>query len=259
MCLYFAHTNGNTFILVDALHCPLEEVDLKALLATLVKENRDDALILTDKQVQGDLLIATMQVLGQDGVFAEFCGNGSLAAAAFLFTSYPQFQCFALRTPHGLHPLYSHGTGIYSIVLPLPSTQINPLFIADAGAFFKEEGWTYVEMLEPHLVMHTQCSEEDLLEQGKRLNALCSIFPKGINLNVYSFTEEGDCHVKTYERGVQRLTAACGTGSIACVVASHIKTKMRVVTRDGSVEVTVYPHGIELKGIPIIEKLFLNK
>ncbi|MEN9343860.1 MAG: hypothetical protein RLZZ453_647 [Chlamydiota bacterium] len=248
---HLANTNSNTFILVDALDTKLNSEAFQKIHAYLIQENRDDALILTDKEEQGSFLIATMRVLGQDNTFAEFCGNGALACGAYLFKYHPRFTRFSLKTAQGLHPLLSCGEGIYSITLPLPSRKINPLFIADNGALCHKENLAYVEVIEPHLVIEGNYTEEELLKKGRELNTLKSIFPRGINLNAYHINQEGICYVKTYERGVQRLTAACGTGSIACAFALGCR-ETKISTQGGCLEVKLHPHGVELKGSPTL-------
>ncbi|MBS0652873.1 MAG: hypothetical protein JSR39_05010 [Verrucomicrobia bacterium] len=210
----------------------------------LQNEDRDDALILVEDRRQGEDLYARMVVLGLDRNLGEFCGNGSRACAAYLFAKYPHFKKFFLVTPFGVHPLKKWGDGTYSIKLPLPSFEINLKFIAAPEVF----GMQYVEVIEPHLVIQADLDDEELFLLGKKLNQHKEIFPLGINVNAWHVIGDHHLHVKTYERGVQRLTKSCGTGSIACAASFLKQGRLKVSTPGGDLEIAIENDGVLLKG-----------
>lgn len=249
MSYYLAGACQNTFILFDCLHLPMvDDAFLSQAHRHLIEEGRDDALILMDGKVIGEALYSRMLVLGADGALAEFCGNGSRACASYLFDRYRFIDKFFLVTPAGAYPLLKHDGGIYSISLPLPRFECNDKFIADQELFKKRYEYSYVEMLEPHLLVHKEMSDEELLSLGRELNGCKELFPLGINVNAWHVLEEDKLYVKTYERGVQRLTRSCGTGSISCAAFYKAKGSVQVSTPGGDLEIVIREDGIKLNG-----------
>lgn len=248
MKYYLAEACKNTFILFDYLNSPIEDANFffKAR-QCLEKENRDDALILTNSIIEDGSFHARMMVLGLDGNFGEFCGNGSRACAAYLFEKYPHAQTFYLDTYLGSHPLQKHSGDSYSIKLPTANFKVNPKFVTDEN-FIEHYGLNYVEMIEPHLIIEKDLNDDQLFSLGRELNSQKNIFPLGINVNAWHILDNGTLHVKTYERGVQRLTQSCGTGSISC--ASYYKKygTVSVVTPGGPLKITLNQNFVELQG-----------
>jgi diaminopimelate epimerase len=249
MKYYHAEACRNTFVLFDCLETGgQDEAFLKVAHQCLALENRDDALILTGGMRIEDTLYARMVVLGMDGNLGEFCGNGSRACAAYLFARFPCIRSFYLSTRFGHHPLRMQSGGDYSIILPSPIRELNPKFIADVELFKKVSPFTYVEMIEPHLVIEGDWSDQEVLEAGRELNQNKAIFPLGINVNAWRRQCDGTLFVKTYERGVQRLTQSCGTGSMACAVCAIAEGKTIVRTPGGNLEITIGRGGVQLSG-----------
>ena len=202
---FYAEACKNTFILFDQINQSPEPLFWKKAHEILLKENRDDALILTLKRKRKKALYIKMDVLGADGKFGEFCGNGSRSVAAYLFSTYPNYKEFYLVTKRGTYPLFSLKKGIYSVHLPrvtFPKSKI--------------ESIAYGEILEPHLAIEKIASDKTLYLMGSHLNQNKSLFPDGININLWTSLNKMTIAVKTYERGVQRLTQSCGTGSCVC-------------------------------------------
>lgn len=240
-----AESCQNTYILADGLdQATLSEDQLELLHSCLVDEERDDALILVNGKVVEGAFYAQMMVLGLDGAFGEFCGNGARAAAAYLFDSYPGFKEYYLVTKQGAHRLTECEDGEYAVHLPLPSMSLNEAFVK--GTEFN--GCLYVETLEPHLTIEKKMEDEELFAFGKMLNQQKEVFPKGINVNAWHLIEEDVLFVKTYERGVQRLTASCGTGSISACASYKKEGHFVVLTPGGKLDVLLDLEGAILKG-----------
>lgn len=253
MNYHLAQGCENTFILIDRLHqTHLNTHDMVKEHEWLLHTQRDDALILTQLDQTEDTMLLQMHVLGQDGNWGEFCGNGARACAAYLFTFYPQFKRFFLKTSYGEHELLSDGKGGYSVFLPWPRHSVHDEFFTEQGKWCASLGLRYVRMLEPHLIVPCFLSDEELVALGRSLNALKEIFPHGINVN--SSYWQGDLlFVRTYERGVQRLTRSCGTGSVASAFALHPYEDLSVMTPGGPLEILYREEGIELKGPALLE------
>jgi len=188
-----------------------------------------------------------MHVLGQDGEFAEFCANGSRAISAYLHSYYPHFKNYFIRSKRGIHAIKKYPEECYSITLPRPGYDINPLFISNEEDFKRSYDFKYVEMIEPHLVLKGNVDDETLFVLGQDLNRNKVLFPRGININAWHELKNGDYYVKTYERGVQRLTLSCGTGSLSC--ASLLSKKdMTFKTNGGKLRIILKENELELIG-----------
>lgn len=245
----------NTFILVDCISdAYVEECFLQQVHGWLHKENCDDALILINGQAKGDSFCVEMKVLGQDGMLAEFCGNGARACAAYLFNRYPSYPSISLRTKRGEHPLSKHGANSYSVKVPSAHVEWNKKFISNPEWVKEQFGAQYIEAGEPHLLLQKALDDCELLAIGRELNRQKEIFPFGINVNSWHIMEEGKIHVKTYERGVQRLTRSCGTGSIACATSYRGKGTVGVSTPGGALKITFCGKEVELAGESKITK-----
>lgn len=110
----------------------------------------------------------------------------------------------------------------------------------------------------PHAVVkyglkNAICSE--LFKIGRKIRYYAG-FPKGANVNFFEVLDESTVIIKTYERGVEDITLACGTGAAVTAVASMIKgyikgNKVKVLVPGGELFIEVEKN----KGK--IEKLFL--
>lgn len=249
MKYYLAEACRNTFVLFDCLDGSFsEERFFQKARQKLEDENRDDALILAEGKLEGGAFYTRMIVLGLDGALGEFCGNGARACASYLFKNYPFLQKIFLTTSQGAHPLHKYEDGKYSIKLPPARFEYNPKFIANAKLFKQKYAFDYVEMIEPHLAVQRKMSNEELFALGRELNQQKDLFPLGINVNAWYILDEETIFVKTYERGVKRLTQSCGTGSMSCASIYRAQGIVHVVTPGGSLEVRLENEGIELKG-----------
>ncbi|MBF8263906.1 MAG: diaminopimelate epimerase [Parachlamydiales bacterium] len=263
---FLAEGCQNTFLIYDAAtRRTLDPAFLKWVHSYLIKEKRDDAMILVDGQADGDTFSARMVVLGVDAELGEFCGNGSRACAAYLFSHYPQYINFNLISNRGVHRLLRHSDGTYSTFLPRVNFEINRKFIAKPEMFdkngrfysfeFKGKHLFYADAIEPHLIVQEKLSDDELEELGKAVNQLKDLFPLGINVNSCRVINDHAIRVRTFERGVQRLTQACGTGS-CCSSAWFLKDedgRVQVTTLGGQLEIALGPDGLELRGPATIE------
>lgn len=220
----FAEANGNTFLIFDCLDGTIP--DLKLIHKLLIQENRDDSLILVPN---GELPHLKMLVFGQDETFGEFCGNGSRAVAAYLFANYPGHEKFHLG----------------SSTVTRKTTTI-PIKQGAAPFHFEGREFFYGEALEPHLTIEGDLSDEELFDLGRKVQ---KFFPNGINVNAWRQLAPGKIFVKTYERGVQRLTKSCGTGSsVSSLDYLRGDGEVDVQTPGGALHISVH-----LEGTPFVE------
>ncbi|MCP4709893.1 MAG: diaminopimelate epimerase, partial [Planctomycetes bacterium] len=81
----------------------------------------------------------------------------------------------------------------------------------------------------PHVVVDV--GDEDVLSKlniksvGSEIRYHTQFQPAGTNVNFVSYAANGGLKTRTYERGVEGETLACGTGAVATAVLSHMKGK----------------------------------
>ena len=250
MKINFAEACENTFIIIDKLsESSLTTEETSFIIDTLREKNRDDALILIEGKSENDVLTVKMLVLGQDGMFGEFCGNGARACAAYLYKNYLKFDKFIIKTREFNHKLSKLENGWFSVSMPKVSFDIDAKFIQGQLC----DDLIFVNAVEPHLALLGLFSDQELFIEGQRLNNQKQIFPLGINLNAFYPIDSDTIKSKTYERGVQRLTKSCGTGSLSCA-AVFLKSQnkdvgsVNVITPGGPLKVLFNSKNIELQG-----------
>ena len=195
-------------------------------------------MVLTLESKTQKALYLKMHVLGVDGKFGEFCGNGARSVAAYLFSHYPEYEEFYVVTKRGVYPLLALAKGMYAV--HLPKVQFSQS---------KVDSVAYGEILEPHLALQEPLSDQELHKMGSQLNQNTTLFPDGINLNAWHVLNVTTIAVKTYERGVQRLTKSCGTGSSVCA-SLYLKGEgeVAVETPGGPLLIRIDKEHLELIG-----------
>ena len=137
-----------------------------------------------------------------DGSLADMCGNGSRAAALYAFEH--GLAPASMRFLTGAGVIHAHVNG-YNV----ESQLTKPSILKEA---FRQEGlvWWKLDTGVPHLV--TVVDDLSLFDL-----ALASRMRHEHNANVnYALIDNGVLRVRTFERGVEGETLACGTGMAAC-------------------------------------------
>jgi diaminopimelate epimerase len=156
-----------------------------------------------------------LRYLNRDGSVGELCGNASLCATRLAVE-------LGAGAPSGLS--FESGAGVIRGRLRdgqpeidlQPATELRP----EAGIprHPGEVRMGFVNSGVPHLVIRTDRLEEvPLASRGPELRNHES-FAAGANVNWVARSASGGWAMRTYERGVEAETLACGTGAVACAV-----------------------------------------
>lgn len=143
-----------------------------------------------------------------DGSYASMCGNATRAVAHYAYNNGLAGSSMKFMTGAGL---------IESVVEEnIVETQMTePVVIKEA---FEQEGltWYLIDTGVPHLV--TLVEDLDLYEHD-----LCAKmrYEHNANVNFAKVEDNGTIRVRTYERGVEGETLACGTGMVACFLRAN--------------------------------------
>lgn len=84
----------------------------------------------------------------------------------------------------------------------------------------------YVNIGTDHFVVEVEdVLFEDVESNGKKIRFSSNFQPRGVNVNFYSKQSQNNLIIRTYERGVEKETGACGTGAISTAIVHNINNK----------------------------------
>ncbi len=213
---------GNDFILVENLHGELTQQQLSKLARTLCDRRMsigaDGLMAIVPAKADADF---GMLFFNCDGTLGEMCGNGARCICRYGYETGLAGETQTIETTAGLVTGTRIDAKNYRIRLPDP---MNLQYLAlDVDG--KKVGCMYLELGNPgipHAVVQypglREADEQALFEFGRKLR-YHPAFPKGANVNFLEKTGENRFYERTWERGVEDFTYACGTGTGASVYA----------------------------------------
>ena len=92
------------------------------------------------------------------------------------------------------------------------------------------DGWWFLKTGVPHYVEFVDdLAATDVIGRGRIIRRDTARFPQGTNVNFVQVTGDGTIRVRTYERGVENETLACGTGATAAAIVANFALQPRTV------------------------------
>jgi diaminopimelate epimerase len=178
-----------------------------------------------------------------DGSSAEMCGNGGRCTARFAFLQGMAGPEMTFETLAG--PIKA---GVEGSKVKLQLTRPNDLRLNQSlGLDGKIWPFDFLNTGVPHALIWVEDIEKaDLVGIGPRIRYHDHFQPAGTNVNFVQIKDTGLLLVRTYERGVEGETLACGTGSVAAAAIAFFKNKIQSpvqVRTSGGEVLTVYVEG----------------
>lgn len=184
-----------------------------------------DGVLLVEKSLNADFL---MQYYNADGSSAGMCGNGGRCIAKFAYdngiVSKPDFTFEAFDY---IYEATRCTPNQYELKMKQPQETKLDLHITVNGKEFKGH---YLNTGTDHVVLFIDENGElgslstiDVYKIGRTIRYHDLFHPKGTNVNFVSITGPNQLEIRTYERGVEDETLACGTGSVASALLSAKK------------------------------------
>jgi diaminopimelate epimerase len=225
--------SGNDFIFVDVRTEPPGELQSVATIRSICARGSGvgaDGIVFLNEDDRG----LSIRYLNSDGSVAALCGNATLCSArlgAELRIVRKDLE-FEISTDSG--PVTARfRDGVPEIDLQ-PVTSVQDSFGADLSVGESRIGFALVGV--PHLVV--MCDDVEvapIVDRGRRLRHHPNL-AHGANVNFVSRTGP-EWRIRTYERGVEAETLACGTGAVATALMlaswGEASTKIRLETRSG--------------------------
>ena len=221
---------GNDFILLNNLeeHLPVEI--LPQVARTLCERHMSigaDGLMVVDAPTQGGDY--KMRFYNSDGSMGEMCGNGARCICRYGYENRLAGEVQTVETTAGIVTGQRITERLYRIRLNDPTTVKLDSPVEVDGVKY---ACAYVELGNPgipHAVVPyhdlKNADENELRELGRKIR-WHSGFPKGANVNFYEITGEDAVFERTFERGVEDFTYACGTGTGSLVTVLTLQGKV---------------------------------
>ena len=226
---------GNDFVILNNLEEHLPQESFSYLAKTLCERHLSvgaDGFMVVDRPTQGGDY--RMFFYNADGTMGEMCGNGARCACRYAYENVYAGQTVRLETTAGLVTGWRQPHGWFRIRLNTPTVLQTGLCLTAGG---REIRCGYVELGNPG-IPHLTVELPDLmlrLDREEQLAALRALgrelryhpsLRKGANVNFYQITGPQHLRQKTYERGVEDFTLACGTGTGAVVTVLTLLGKV---------------------------------
>ncbi len=215
------HGTGNDFIIIENREGKIREEDKAGLAKNLCDRHfgiGGDGLIFVEFSHVAD---AKMRIFNPDGSEAEMCGNGIRCLGKYLFESGTMKQKLLIET----------GAGVKELALDIERGKVVYLAV-DMGApvdlalhkKLEADGrlWNYsfVNTGVPHAVIFVEDVENVDLEGISPAIRGNPVFKEGANVDFVQKIGERRFRIRTFERGVEAETLACGTGITAAGAVS---------------------------------------
>ncbi len=226
--------SGNDFIIIDNRRGVLPMEDSQVFAARVCRRKVSagaDGLILVERASGADF---KWRFFNSDGSEAEMCGNGARCVARF---AYHQEICgpeMTFETLAGIIHARVSGSRV-KVTLPKPvSLELDYGIDLKQGPLVVSSVNTGV----PHVVVAADPEQTDVVGMGREIRFHPRFSPAGTNVNFVSI-RQGALAIRTYERGVEDETLACGTGSVAAalvgVFRGEVTSPVSVATRSGEI------------------------
>ena len=220
---------GNDFVVIDNRLNKLAGLKISSLVQKVCAPKVSigaDGVLLLQKSRKADV---RMRIFNPDGSEVDMCGNGARCLALFAKkTKAVKKDTFTIETDAGIL-----GARVKGSQVKLKLSEPHSLrFKFDLKIKNKKYQVSYINTGVPHVVYITKNVDKFKVEEIGRLIRYHQEFaPAGTNANFVQIDSRRQITLRTYERGVEAETLACGTGSVAsAIIASKIKCLSSPVT-----------------------------
>jgi diaminopimelate epimerase len=240
LTFYKMSGSGNDFILIDNRAGSVDDENVAALVASICRRKLSvgaDGMILIEESDRADF---KWRYFNADGGEVEMCGNGGRCAARLAYLKGIAGPRLSFETMSGV--IRAEVTGGL-VKLEMPESTIAEL---DYPLKVEEETFTVssITVGVPHVVIWvTDLEASPVFKAGRAIRYHERYSPAGTNVNFVKQLDDGTFAIRTYERGVEDETLACGTGSVGTALIAATKgmtTSPAVLHTRGGEDLKVY-------------------
>jgi len=224
--------SGNDFIIIDNREAIYDQLKTPEFVAAVCRRSISvgaDGLIFIENSDNCDFI---WRFYNSDGSAAEMCGNGARCAARFAVLNGIAGENMSFETVAGTITAQVKGE-IVKIRLSQPGEMQTDINLDVDGEVLSLSS---INTGVPHVIIPVDDIESvQVKELGSKIRSHKYFQPAGTNVNFISIGRDSVVNIRTYERGVEDETFACGTGSVAAAlmaiergrVSSPVKVKTR--------------------------------
>jgi diaminopimelate epimerase len=228
--------SGNDFILIDNRNGQVKDEEMGRLVERACRRRESvgaDGVIFVVGSEHYDF---GWHYYNADGGEVEMCGNGGRCVSRFAFLKGIAGAEMTFETLAG--PVSAEVNGrMVKVLMPKPTGISMDLDLES------QQGWKSVDFINtgvPHVVIEIEdLSNHPVKEQGRMIRYHSRFSPEGTNANFMKAIGQDQLEIRTYERGVEDETLACGTGAIACALVGAtrgiVSSPVKVKTRGGEI------------------------
>lgn len=239
---------GNDFIIINNMKLNISVDKLPSIAKRVCKRKvslgADGFMVVDYPNGEADF---KMRFYNSDGSIGEMCGNGARCISRYAYINNIADKKMKFETGAGI---------VCSEVLENRQVKVqlnNPEVIIlnnDIEIDCEKHECSYIELGKPglpHAVVKypnlKDADEKEVFDLGRKIRYYEG-FEKGANVNFFEVLDEATAVVKTYERGVEDLTLACGTGSasvaLALILKGYLKeNKVKIIVPGGELFIEV--------------------
>lgn len=211
--------SGNDFVVVENCKSKISDSELPSLAKDICDRNfgvGGDGLLVIEPSKKADF---KMRILNPDGSEAEMCGNGARCVALFAKESKIVDGDIRIDTLSGIIEARVTDDKV-KIKMQDPKDLRLDFSLSIEGSDYKI---SFVNTGVPHVVMFVEDLDSfDVNKLGRAMRYNERFSPRGTNVNFVKTQKGNSLKVRTYERGVEDETLACGTGVAASAIISAI-------------------------------------
>ncbi len=239
---------GNDFIIINNMKLKLSLDNIPAIAKKLCKRKvslgADGFMVVDFPDGDADF---KMRFYNSDGSIGEMCGNGARCIARYAYTNNIAGKNMKFETLAGMISAEITEGRMVKVKLNNPEK-----IILDSDVEIDSQRYecSYIELGNPgipHAVVKypdlQNTDENQIFDLGRKIRFYKG-FAKGANVNFFDILDETTAVVKTYERGVEDFTLACGTGSgsaaVALVLKGYLKgNRVKIVVPGGELFIEI--------------------
>lgn len=232
IAFYKMSGSGNDFIIIDNRNKVVNENDLQNFIAKVCRRKMSvgaDGFILIE---ESDSVDFRWRFFNADGNTAEMCGNGARCAARFAYLNKIAGSKMSFETDAGIISAEVSNDMVKINIPELTELKTDYLLDLENGALKISSINTGV----PHVVIVMDSLDNvDVVKLGREIRFHDIFAPAGTNVNFICQNKDNTISIRTYERGVEDETLACGTGAVAAAIVTAFKfgakSPVRVITK----------------------------
>jgi diaminopimelate epimerase len=211
--------SGNDFLLIDARDGVLDGIDRPVFASRVCDRKRSvgaDGLIVIESSRSADF---RWDFYNADGSRAEMCGNGGRCAARFAAARKIAGPEMSFETLAGTIRASVSGRRVKLQMTRPTGLAVDRALTLGGESFI----YSFLDTGVPHAVLFVpDVARVDVAGIGRGIRRHEAFAPRGTNVD-FAQAGEGELLVRTYERGVEGETLACGTGAVASAILAAVR------------------------------------